>query len=182
VLISEELVAKVADYGLSRSVDNDRNYYRIQTGRPLPLRWTAPEVLQTWVHSVATDVFSFGVLLYEVFSNGGFPFDAIHDDNEVIAILSGSGGTQGSPSNEVKPIEWYLQFVAPDSSSAAAQRLLAACVQRDPLTRPTFANLVDLTSKCPDGPAPVLVTAAREESERGEAIGDTSGGHVDFEA
>jgi hypothetical protein len=56
--IDERLQVKVADYGLSRDIDadNDRAYYRIQTSRPLPLRWSAPEVLRSLQFSVKTDV------------------------------------------------------------------------------------------------------------------------------
>ena len=46
VLVGVDLVVKVADYGLSREVSTERDYYRFRNLRPVPLRWTAPEV---WV-------------------------------------------------------------------------------------------------------------------------------------
>lgn len=53
VLIDQHLGVKIADFGLSRETDEDKNYYRYTTDRPLPVRWTAPEVLieQTWTAS-----------------------------------------------------------------------------------------------------------------------------------
>jgi len=81
VLIGEDLVAKVADFGLSREIsssgtsatgDDGRNggsdyYYQHVTDRPLPVRWTAPEVLHQARWTFETDVYSFAVLVYEVF-------------------------------------------------------------------------------------------------------------------
>ena len=43
-----------------------KNYYRYKTGRPLPIRWTAPEVLKDQAWTASSDMYSFGVLIYEV--------------------------------------------------------------------------------------------------------------------
>lgn len=44
-------------------------------GGALPVRWTAPEALESRKFSTATDVWAYGVLLYEIFTNGGMPYD-----------------------------------------------------------------------------------------------------------
>ncbi len=44
ILLGVNLTVKVADYGLSREVTAERDYYRLRNQRPVPLRWTAPEV------------------------------------------------------------------------------------------------------------------------------------------
>ena len=68
VLIDGQLSVKIADFGLSRETDEDKNYYRYQTGRPLPIRWTAPEVLTDRAWTTLSDMYSFGVLIFEIFS------------------------------------------------------------------------------------------------------------------
>ena len=95
VLIDEKLQVKVSDYGLSRDVEEDRNYYRIKTDRPLPLRWTAPETIAELRYSSASDAYAFGVLAFEVFSFGDFPFDAFPDDNKLIQFLALTPATAG---------------------------------------------------------------------------------------
>ena len=69
-------------YGLSREI-SDTNYYTLKTGRALPIRWTAPEVLLTVRWDVSTDVYSFGVLVAETFTRGEIPFDR-HEDPEFL--------------------------------------------------------------------------------------------------
>lgn len=63
-------VAKVADFGLSREVSSSNDYYRKLGSAVLPVRWMAPESLSTGKFDAASDVWSFGVLVFEVFSFG----------------------------------------------------------------------------------------------------------------
>lgn len=70
VLVGENNSVKVADYGLSRDIE-DRTYYRAKTGYPLPLRWTAPETIVNHIWTASTDVYSYGVVISEVYSYGG---------------------------------------------------------------------------------------------------------------
>jgi hypothetical protein len=70
VLVGSDFVCKVSDFGLSREVDsNSADYYSSAKGK-LPLRWTAPEALQTRHFSTWSDIWSFGILCGEVFDNG----------------------------------------------------------------------------------------------------------------
>ena len=93
VLIDAQLTAKLADFGLSRESrgendDDDMSaYYRIENfNRPLPVRWTAPEVLLTRAYSRAADIYAFGCLLHELFSSAEMPFFALTDE-ELIELL-----------------------------------------------------------------------------------------------
>jgi serine/threonine protein kinase len=138
VLIDDRFVAKVADYGLSRSVEDDRNYYRLTTARALPLRWTAPEVLTSLQYTAASDVFSYGVLIYEVFSHGKFPFDPVVDDADLIQLF-----TDSAPS--AAPLETHLPFAArrggDDLAAAATRAMMGRCLARNPALRPSFAQV-----------------------------------------
>ena len=80
VLVGVDLACKVADYGLSRETDETQDYYRIQNQRPLPLRWMAPEVIRDLKWTRAGDVFSFGVVAFEVFSGGLLPHATLRNE------------------------------------------------------------------------------------------------------
>ena len=87
VLVGVDLTVKVTDYGLSREVTAEREYYRHKSNRPVPLRWMAPETLLTLTWTRASDVYSFGVLAYEVYSKGRLPFDQLPDE-KFVSFLS----------------------------------------------------------------------------------------------
>lgn len=154
VLIDEKLHVKVADYGLSRDVDEDKNYYRIHTERPIPLRWTAPEAVTVLKFTSASDVFAFGVLAFEIFTFGCFPFDAIADDSQYLELLTGTiGGQKVETQLEAlhRPLALQIKAVLVKHGVQAGapppliSTLLEDCLYRDPLQRPTFAELVQRT-------------------------------------
>ena len=58
-----EYLVKVADFGLSRIIEN----YYVSQSRKIPVRWTAPEAIRTMKFDQSCDVWSFGVVLWEVF-------------------------------------------------------------------------------------------------------------------
>ncbi|KAH7693046.1 Protein F09A5.2 [Aphelenchoides avenae] len=88
VLLTEALVAKISDFGLSRYTD-DEVYLTKRDGR-LPVRWMAPEALRNATYSSATDVWSLGVLLYEVFSAGGLPYKDVRQEDILSYLLEGN--------------------------------------------------------------------------------------------
>ncbi|KAJ8040943.1 Tyrosine-protein kinase receptor Tie-1 [Holothuria leucospilota] len=73
VLVCENMVCKVADFGLSRS---DEVYVKMTAGR-LPVRWMAIESLNYSVYTSKSDVWSFGILLWEIVTLGGTPYPGI---------------------------------------------------------------------------------------------------------
>ena len=64
--------SKIADFGMSRAL-LDTDYY-ISRGGKIPVKWTAPEALHYKKYSTASDVWSFGVVLYEIWSFGAPPY------------------------------------------------------------------------------------------------------------
>ena len=79
------LVAKVSDFGLSRMVTPQHDYYRSASSL-MPIQWSAPEALRDKRFSSKNDVWSYGVLLWELFSDGAQPYAAI-PNNEIRAYI-----------------------------------------------------------------------------------------------
>lgn len=136
VLVGDDYRVKVADYGLSRDADEDRDYYRMQTGHPLPLRWTAPEVLRDKAWKSNTDIYSFGIVISEIYSFGGHPFDhRLPEDDDVVKMLGMSKD----------PIASYLDLGPPGRAPSIIHKIVEGCVCRVPERRPTFHQVCYLS-------------------------------------
>lgn len=147
ILVDDNLRAKVADYGLSRDIDEDKNYYQIKSyAANIPLRWTAPEGLLKC--SVLTDVYSFGILAFEIFSFGCFPFNAFDDQPFLNYLTAPEAPSMHAPL--VKQLRSTLSKhggAAGLTAHAFAAPLIQACLARAPEQRPSFVELSRLTSR-----------------------------------
>uniref|UniRef100_UPI00358F3C12 tyrosine-protein kinase SRK3-like isoform X2 n=1 Tax=Myxine glutinosa TaxID=7769 RepID=UPI00358F3C12 len=124
-----QLTCKVADFGLSRIVEEGQ-YYRAKEAN-LPVRWMAPEVLVFHKYSTKSDVWSFGVLLYEIYTFGKIPYYELPHDKEVVTFVD-----NGS------------HLSCPDGCPEDICTLMKKCWDRDSGNRPNFETLSnDLNAK-----------------------------------
>uniref|UniRef100_A0A672JWG4 Vascular endothelial growth factor receptor 3 n=1 Tax=Sinocyclocheilus grahami TaxID=75366 RepID=A0A672JWG4_SINGR len=126
ILLSEDNVVKICDFGLARDIYKDPDYVRKGNAR-LPLKWMAPESIFDKVYTSQSDVWSFGVLLWEIFSLGASPYPGIQIDEDFCKRLK--DGTR---------------MRAPDNASPEIYGIMLACWQGEPRERPTFPALVEI--------------------------------------
>uniref|UniRef100_A0A8C2UPW8 Tyrosine-protein kinase n=1 Tax=Chinchilla lanigera TaxID=34839 RepID=A0A8C2UPW8_CHILA len=96
VLLVTQHYAKISDFGLSKALGADENYYKAQTHGKWPVKWYAPECINYYRFSSKSDVWSFGVLMWEAFSYGQKPYRGMKG-SEVTAMLE-KGERMGCPS------------------------------------------------------------------------------------
>ncbi|XP_071073683.1 fibroblast growth factor receptor 3 isoform X2 [Dasypus novemcinctus] len=124
VLVTEDNVMKIADFGLARDVHN-LDYYKKTTNGRLPVKWMAPEALFDRVYTHQSDVWSFGVLLWEIFTLGGSPYPGIPVE-ELFKLLR-EGHRMDRPANCTHDL--YM--------------IMRECWHAAPSQRPTFKQLVE---------------------------------------
>ena len=86
-LLNTQLIAKIADFGLSRNL-NAQNYYKIGGGKKsyLPIRWMPPEAILYGKFTIKSDVWSFGVLMWEIYTFSQLPYTGL-SNHEVIDFI-----------------------------------------------------------------------------------------------
>ncbi|XP_078522443.1 fibroblast growth factor receptor 1 isoform X1 [Lissotriton helveticus] len=124
VLVTEDNVMKIADFGLARDIHHI-DYYKKTTNGRLPVKWMAPEALFDRIYTHQSDVWSFGVLLWEIFTLGGSPYPGVPVE-ELFKLLK-EGHRMDKPGNCTN--ELYM--------------MMRDCWHAVPSQRPTFKQLVE---------------------------------------
>ncbi|CAI8017003.1 Ephrin type-A receptor 4a (Fragment) [Geodia barretti] len=87
ILVSKDKVCKVADFGMSRAL-NYSDYY-VSHGGMIPVKWTAPEAIHYKKYTTASDVWSFGCVMYEIWSVGHKPFEGFTNAEAMEMVTRG---------------------------------------------------------------------------------------------
>ncbi|KAJ3589879.1 hypothetical protein NHX12_010720 [Muraenolepis orangiensis] len=120
VLVGENYICKVADFGLARIV---KAPFYITDDRKIPYKWSAPEAISHGMFSNKSDVWSFGVLLYEIMTHGGVPYPAQNNRQAYEAVVSG------------------YRMPSPPSCPDSIYSIMMECWQAEALQRPDFKEL-----------------------------------------
>ncbi|XP_061436127.1 ephrin type-A receptor 7-like [Lethenteron reissneri] len=142
VLVSAGLVCKVSDFGLSRVLEDDSHatYTTVQGGK-IPIRWTAPEAIVLRTFTWASDVWSYGVVMWEVMSYGERPYwDMSNQD-------------------VMKSIEEGYRLPAPMDCPAALHQLMLDCWQKACADRPKFGHILSLLDRLIRNPNSLKILA-----------------------
>uniref|UniRef100_A0A673BT80 receptor protein-tyrosine kinase n=1 Tax=Sphaeramia orbicularis TaxID=375764 RepID=A0A673BT80_9TELE len=126
VLLTDRRIAKICDFGLARDIRNDDSYI-VQGNARLPVKWMAPESIFECVYTVQSDVWSYGVLLWEIFSLGKSPYPNIAVDT-----------------NFYKMIKDGRHMDQPDFAPAEMYKLMTLCWNLEATQRPTFKTIGQL--------------------------------------
>ncbi|XP_050079649.1 ephrin type-B receptor 1 isoform X2 [Anopheles maculipalpis] len=158
VLVNSLLVCKIADFGLSREIENASDAYTTRGGK-IPVRWTAPEAIAFRKFTSASDVWSYGVVLWEVMSFGERPY------------------WNWSNQDVIKSIEKGYRLPAPMDCPEALYQLMLDCWQKQRTHRPTFASITQTLDNLARQPQVLLTT--RNSPDNPVARMGTAGGVSD---
>ncbi|KAF7653154.1 hypothetical protein LDENG_00086460 [Lucifuga dentata] len=125
ILLNQGRVAKICDFGLARDITTDSNYV-VKGNARLPVKWMSPESIFEYVYTFESDVWSYGILLWEIFSLGNSPYPGMPVDSKFYKLIK-EGYRMDAP--EFAPSEMY--------------RIMRACWDADPFKRPPFRKVVE---------------------------------------
>ncbi|XP_014208001.1 insulin-like receptor [Copidosoma floridanum] len=124
IMVSEDLTVKIGDFGMTRDI-YETDYYRKGTKGLLPVRWMPPESLKDGVFTSMSDVWSFGVVLYEMVTLASQPYQGLSNDQALKYVIG--GGVMERPDN--CPLYIY--------------ELMRQTWMYKPSERPTFIDLIE---------------------------------------
>ncbi|XP_035998278.1 protein-tyrosine kinase 6b [Fundulus heteroclitus] len=117
VLVGEDYICKVADFGLARII---KEPFYISEDKKIPYKWSAPEAISHGRFSNKSDIWSFGVLLYEIMTYGGIPYPAFNNQEVYEKVTKG------------------YRMEAPAKCPSFLYKIMLKCWQEDPEDRPDF--------------------------------------------
>ncbi|XP_014746077.1 PREDICTED: tyrosine-protein kinase Fgr [Sturnus vulgaris] len=121
ILVGDNLVCKIADFGLARLIEDDE--YTARQGAKFPIKWTAPEAALFGRFTIKSDVWSFGILLTELVTKGRVPYPGMNN-REVL-----------------EQVERGYRMQCPGSCPPSLHEVMVQCWKREPEERPTFEYL-----------------------------------------
>nr|NP_001084070.1 ephrin type-B receptor 1-A precursor [Xenopus laevis]Q91571.1 RecName: Full=Ephrin type-B receptor 1-A; AltName: Full=Tyrosine-protein kinase receptor XEK; Flags: Precursor [Xenopus laevis]AAA74888.1 receptor tyrosine kinase [Xenopus laevis] len=143
ILVNSNLVCKVSDFGLSRYLQDDTSdpTYTSSLGGKIPVRWTAQEAIAYRKFTSASDVWSYGIVMWEVMSYGERPYWTMSNQDVINAI------------------EQDYRLPPPMDCPAALHQLMLDCWQKDRNSRPRLAEIVNTLRPMIRNPASLKTVA-----------------------
>ncbi|XP_025414256.1 tyrosine-protein kinase receptor torso-like isoform X2 [Sipha flava] len=125
ILLSDYHTIKICDFGLSRDIYEQNHYKKSNCGDPLPIKWMALESLKYRVYTTQSDVWSFGVLLWEIMMLGSIPYPTICLSKIYEVLRRG------------------YRLPRPNLCCYRLYEIMLGCWQSNPANRPKFASIKD---------------------------------------
>eukprot|EP00117_Sycon_ciliatum_P015075 scpid33208/ scgid4712/ Fibroblast growth factor receptor 2 len=123
VLVTENFTLKISDYGHSRIVADTEGIYQRSSSKHIPVKWHAVEALQKGSYTVQSDVWSFGVVLWEIATLACIPYPGVPTKNVLAILLAGH------------------RMEEPVACPAHLYDMMLECWSSHPEDRPTFQEL-----------------------------------------
>ncbi|KAG9331964.1 hypothetical protein JZ751_016321 [Albula glossodonta] len=142
ILVNSNLVCKVSDFGMSRVLEDDPEAAYTTRGGKIPIRWTAPEAIAYRKFTSASDVWSYGIVMWEVMSYGERPYWDMSNQDVIKAIEEG------------------YRLPPPMDCPVALHQLMLDCWQKDRGDRPKFSQIVNMLDKLIRNPSSLKRTGA----------------------
>ncbi|XP_023279570.1 tyrosine-protein kinase receptor TYRO3-like [Seriola lalandi dorsalis] len=121
-MLGDDLRVSVADFGLSKKIYSS-NYYRQKVAVRVPIKWLAMESLSESVYTTKSDVWSFGVTMWEIVSRGRTPYPGVHNHELLDLLHSG------------------LRLKLPEECDQKLYEVMQSCWDKEPNRRPGFGEL-----------------------------------------
>ncbi|XP_030634411.1 ephrin type-A receptor 4 [Chanos chanos] len=145
ILVNSNLVCKVSDFGMSRVLEDEPEGTYTTRGGKIPIRWTAPEAIAYRKFTSASDVWSYGIVMWEVMSYGERPYWDMSNQDVIKAVEEG------------------YRLPGPMECPVSLHQLMLDCWQRERADRPKFSQIVNMLDKLIRHPA-TLKRTSRETS------------------
>ncbi|XP_043939982.1 tyrosine-protein kinase Lck-like isoform X1 [Protopterus annectens] len=121
ILVSDKLCCKISDFGLARLIED--NEYTERKDLKLPVKWTAPEVINYSTFTKKSDVWSFGILLTELVTYGNTPYPGMTNEDVINKLNQG------------------YRMPIPENCPQKLYDIMMHCWSENPDDRPTFEYL-----------------------------------------
>ncbi|XP_065665312.1 tyrosine-protein kinase receptor torso-like [Hydra vulgaris] len=124
ILVGAKKNVKISDFGLTRKVSDKLNY-TTKKNRRLPIKWMSVEALFDQTFTSYSDVWAFGIVLFEIITLGGTPYPSINNRQLLSLLKTG------------------YRMDRPENCSETMYDIMLHCWNENPLKRPTFTELRD---------------------------------------
>ncbi|XP_022219359.2 tyrosine kinase receptor Cad96Ca isoform X2 [Drosophila obscura] len=128
ILISDDHTCKVADFGFARDIITSKIYERKSEGK-LPIRWMATESLYDNIFSIKSDIWSFGILMWEIVTLGSTPYPGI------------------SAADVMRKVRDGYRLEKPEHCRRELYNIMYYCWSQDPHERPLFGEIINMLDK-----------------------------------
>ncbi|XP_077475315.1 non-receptor tyrosine-protein kinase TYK2 [Stigmatopora argus] len=139
ILVKNESLVKIADFGLSKYIPKDDNYYRVNECGDSPVFWYALECLQESKFSFCSDVWSFGVMLYEILTR----CDPSQSPPRKFAEMAGLPPKDMNVTTLVNLLRQNRRLPCPRDCHPGLRIIVEQCWHQDSATRPSFQCLYE---------------------------------------